>query len=568
MAGAFALLAVVVLMRLLSYQILPQQRVIASPVTSRLTIPRGTVLDRDGELLIGEQYFYAISATPLHLDGEDRALIAATLSELIGLDRVEVEQLLLDNQERQFVLLARDVSLAQGEKVENFIKKLDDENRIPPFQYVHVSPRPSRYYAQGSLASHLLGFVDAERQGYYGVEGYYDRFLYRDGVGLQGKNPAGIEELAPNLRQFLPSVAGKDLILTIDRTIQWIAEEELQAAIKKYEAQSGSIIIMEPQTGAILGLANTPNFDPNAFGSVPFNRHTNPAISAQYEPGSIFKIFTMAAGLDTRVIAPSTVFTDSGTITLGGRIFFNSNRGAVGRLDATDALARSNNIVTVQVASRLGTERFYQYLQRFGFGQPTEIDLAGEVTGLLKFPGSEEWSLSDLGTNGFGQGLAVTPIQITAAAAAIANGGQLMRPHVVQTRIAGDKLIHTEPVVVRRTLDEQTTRALTEMMVEVVESGAPAAKVPGYNIAGKTGTAQIPTQQGYTEDETIVSFVGFAPADDPQFVILVKLDRPNPAISQWAAYTAAPTFAKVARRLFEHLNIPPDRVRQGLDLWR
>jgi len=253
---------------------------------------------------------------------------------------------------------------------------------------------------------------------------------------------------------------------------------------------------------------------------------------------------------------------------LGGRIFFNSNRGAVGRLDATDALARSNNIVTVQVASRLGTERFYQYLQRFGFGQPTEVDLAGEVTGLLKFPGSEDWTLSDLGTNGFGQGLAVTPIQITAAAAAIANGGQLMRPHVVQTRIAGDELIHTEPVVVRRALDEQTTRALTEMMVEVVESGAPAAKVPGYNIAGKTGTAQIPTQQGYTEDETIVSFVGFAPADDPQFVILVKLDRPNPAISQWAAYTAAPTFAKVARRLFEHLNIPPDRVRQGLDLWR
>ena len=320
---------------------------------------------------------------------------------------------------------------------------------------------------------------------------------------------------------------------------------------------------MEPQTGEILAMASWPVFDPNNYGNTNLEVFRNPVISEQYEPGSIFKIITMAAGLDTGVIEPSTTFTDTGIVTLGQRIFFNSNRLAYGNVTTTEALARSLNVVTVQVVERIGKNNFYQYLRRFGFGDATDVDLSGEIAGAIKLPNNPNWSVSDLGTNSFGQGIAVTPLQMLNATAAIANGGSLMRPYVVRARVQGDTALLIEPTVVRTVISPETSEMLTEMMVTVVETGALGARVEGYTIAGKTGTAQIPTEEGYTEDETIVSFVGFAPADDPQFVALIKLVRPDPEISPWATYTAAPAFAELAKRLFEHMNIPPDDVRLG-----
>lgn len=210
-----------------------------------------------------------------------------------------------------------------------------------------------------------------------------------------------------------------------------------------------------------------------------------------------------------------------------------------------------------------GQERFYDYLSRFGFGEVSGIDLSGEVYGLLKTPGSQDWSLSDLGTNSFGQGMAVTPIQMINAVASIANGGKLMRPYVVAARVADGKVQYTEPTVMGNTVTPETAATLTDILIDVVDEGNIAAGVAGYDIAGKSGTAQIPTEEGYTEDETIVTFIGYAPADDPQFIVLVKLDRPDPNISPWANYTAAPVFAQVARRLFDYYNIPPDKIRRG-----
>jgi len=264
-------------------------------------------------------------------------------------------------------------------------------------------------------------------------------------------------------------------------------------------------------------------------------------------------------------ITATTVFTDDGILFVGGRPILNSNRQPNGAVDATQALAKSLNVVTAQIALKLGADHFYRYLHLFGFGEATRVDLSGEINGQLKEPGNPEWSESDLGTNSFGQGLAVTPLQMLAATASIANGGQLMRPYLVQMRVAENQVQPTTSTLVRRTIKPETATELTEMMVQVVEVGNRAAGIPGYKIAGKSGTAQIPTEEGYTEDETIVSFVGFAPADDPQFVMLIKLDRPDPAISTWAAYTAAPAFSQIARRLLAHLNIPPDEIRAQYD---
>jgi cell division protein FtsI/penicillin-binding protein 2 len=227
----------------------------------------------------------------------------------------------------------------------------------------------------------------------------------------------------------------------------------------------------------------------------------------------------------------------------------------------TEALARSLNVITAQVADQVGRDDFYRYVRRFGFGDRTGIDLADEVPGLLKTPGSEDWSLSELGTNSFGQGLAVTPLQMVNATAAIANGGKLMRPYVVQARLDGEQVLYAQPEVLTQAIGPETARDLTEMMVETVDTGNSAARVPGYRIAGKSGTAQIPTLAGYLKDATIVTFVGFAPADAPEFVLLVKLDQPDPAISTWAAYTAAPVFSQVSRRLFDYLSIAPDEIR-------
>jgi cell division protein FtsI/penicillin-binding protein 2 len=236
---------------------------------------------------------------------------------------------------------------------------------------------------------------------------------------------------------------------------------------------------------------------------------------------------------------------------------------AWGAVDMTEALARSLNVITAQWSLLLGKDRFYQYVTRFGFGNVTEIDLAGEVYGLLKKPGWNGWSLSDLGTNSFGQGIAVTPLQMANAVAAIANDGKLMRPYVVAARIADGKVQVTQPTIIGEPIQASTAHTLTQVLVEVVNQGNSAARVAGYAIAGKSGTAQIPTKDGYTEDETIVTFVGYAPADDPRLVILVKLDRPDPTISMWANYTAAPIFAQVARRLFNYYKIPPDDIRLG-----
>jgi cell division protein FtsI/penicillin-binding protein 2 len=564
LAGFLFVLGFIVMIRLLDYQLLNRETLL-DPTRLQLTqSPRGTIVDRDGEIMAADRFYYQVVATANEIKtSESRQLVSEQLAATLGLPAIETFNILVENAQRPYAELAKQVELDAGRRLLDVIAQAEAGDATTPLQYISVRPVPRRFYPQGALGSHIIGFVQADHYGLYGLEEYYDTYLDADGVGLLEQGETTLASLPYRTRRFLPSVVGKDLVLTLDRSIQYIIEEELQEAIAKYRAQGGAMIVMEPKSGAILGMANWPTYNPNTRNSenVDFGRFLNPSVSALYEPGSVFKIVTMAAGLDTHTITPTTIYTDSGYIVVGQRTIYNSNRTAAGPVSVTEALARSLNVVTAQVAEQVGSKDFYRYVRRFGFGERTGVDLADEVAGLLKKPGDELWSQSDLGTNSFGQGLAVTPLQMINATAAIANGGMLTRPYVVQARIQGDMLLETRPTIIQRAISPQAAADLTEMMIATVDIGNKAARVNGYEIAGKSGTAQIPSPDGYLEDQTIVTFVGFAPARDPAFVLLVKLDRPDPAISQWAGYTAAPVFAQVSRRLFEHLNIAPDALR-------
>lgn len=557
----FCLLTLIILWRLLDYQILRWGQVNKPNLVYELPAPRGVIVDTHGQLLAADRFFYDIAATPNQIEAADRAQISLILEQLVGLSAAETERILTEAADLAYTRIAKGATHEIAHTIVRWKEEFPEQAEV--LNHIYLEPIPKRYYPQGPLASQLIGFVsiNAEREAHYGVEKYYDLFLRGNGVGLTSPTEQTLAALPNDVRTFVPSAAGKDLVLTIDRGIQWLIEEELAKAVAFYRAQSGTIIVMDPHTGAIRGLANWPTYDPNIYGQSNQETFANPAVSAQYEPGSIFKVITFAAALDADLITPAMIFNDTGSIIVGGREILNSSRTASGQVSATEALAHSLNVVTAEIATMVEADPFYRYVRRFGFGAATEIDLAYELPGLLKAPGVSEWSESDLGTNSFGQGLAVTPIQMINSVAAIANQGVLLRPYVVQSRIYDNKVLETRPTVVHSVIRPETAETLTEMMVQVVEIGNQAAQVPGYRIAGKSGTAQIPVEGGYSEDETIASFVGFAPADDPAFVVLVKLDRPDPEISQWASHSAAPVFSLVARRLFSYMNIPPDDVR-------
>jgi cell division protein FtsI/penicillin-binding protein 2 len=405
--------------------------------------------------------------------------------------------------------------------------------------------------------------VAHDQQGFYGVEGFYDQLLAFPARFGKGNDIVDTQAsfVATGAFPFDPSeIAAEgspDLVLTVDRMIQYIAEEELDAAIGQHGASGGTVIIMDPRSGAILALASRPVYDPEHYAKVPSKYWTDPAVTADYEPGSVFKIVTVAAALDSGAVNLDSVFEDKGVIEVGGQSMYNSDRQAHGSVTITDAMALSLNTVMAQISTKLGAKRFYAYVQRFGFGRKTGVDLAGESEGQLKLPTDAAWHESDLGTNAFGQGLAVTPLQVACAAAAIANHGTMMSPHILAKIESKDQTHPRHPTVARQVVTPETAEQLTEILIQAAEKGAPKSIVPGYTVAGKSGTAQIPIPGGYDPQSTIASFVGFAPAYDPQLVVLVKVDRPRD--TPWGATAAAPVFRNIVQRLFIMMDIPPDR---------
>jgi cell division protein FtsI/penicillin-binding protein 2 len=512
--------------------------------TPEVASRRGLIIDRYGRILALDILEYEVTAAPKLI--EDPQDVANHLAPLLDLPPDELVSVL--DSEELYALLKKRVS----QEVDDAITSLD-------FTGIYLEPKPRRIYPERELAAHLLGFVTYDRNGAYGLEGYHDLLLKGDDDALEGKVYHRGEAASFVFPQLPLPQDGTHLVLTLDRNIQYLVEQELAKAVAEYQADGGSIIVMNPKTGAILAMANRPSYDPNRFYDSPMELYINPAVSGQYEPGSVFKIITMAAGLDAGIISPDSTFFDSGMIKVGGAVIQNPDRRAHGLVNMTDILAYSLNVGIAYVSTSLGEEMFYAYLKRFGCGDYTGIDLDGEVVGTLKEPGSKEWCESDLGTNSFGQGIAVTPIQMVTAVAAVANGGFLMKPYVVERIVDDQGEIVTQPTVVRQVVSAQTAEQLGEMLVRAVERGADLAIVPGYEIAGKTGTAQIPVGDHYDPELTIASFVGYAPADDPQFIALVKIDKPR--LDPWGAEVAAPVFRTIAERLFVLLDIPPDKVR-------
>lgn len=516
---------------------------------SVLSPVRGRVWDRSGHLLVGNLVQYDITAAPALISDAEK--VAGILDFYLEVDKEELVTEL--SSDLGWVMVKRGVP-----------QEIGDQIAAQELVGISVEPVWRRAFPEGTLAAHLLGFVNAENKGYYGIEGYYDGELHgQAGTRVAQQDPWN-EVIPLGLAKDESPQQGVDLVLTLDRNVQALVEEELELALGETGAKSGVIIVMNPRTGAILAMAAAPVYDPNRYWDTRDTRlFANPAISGEYEPGSVFKVVVMAVALENRAVSLESTFYDEGQIEVGGQIVRNATRQAYGYVTLSEVLINSLNVEMAKISGMLGPEKFYRGIRAFGVGHRTGVDLEGEAVGKLRVPGDWEWHESDLATNAFGQGLAVTPLQMITAVAAIANEGVLMQPYiVVEKRYADGRVEQAQPAPVGWAVSRETAHLVTEMMAQTVEQGVKLAQVPGYRVAGKTGTAQLPTPLGYDEQKTIASFVGFAPADDPQVIVLIRLDEP--ASSQWGAQTAAPAFARMAERLFVLLEIPPDAVRLAM----
>jgi cell division protein FtsI/penicillin-binding protein 2 len=510
---------------------------------------RGSIYDRNGELLATNDVQYEIGINPVFVVNPEHVIRA--LSDTLGKPASEIEAAIASDE--RYVLIARPVS---GEMGDHLIQLSETEGI--DLNGVSVTPIAHRSYPGGLLAAQTLGFVGynplGSQLGYYGVEGFYNDLL-------SGKSIQGVEQLVPFDAQPNPVPAqGSDLVLTIDRDIQFLVEGILNDAVVRYGAQGGTIVVMDPQTGEILAMAGNPTYDPNNYGSAPIPEPQNPSVTGQYEPGSTFKILTMAAALDSGLVTPDSTFTDPGVIEVGGAQIRNWDGGGWGLQDMTGCLRHSLNVCMAWLSTSMGPTTFYDYMRAFGIGERTNVDLANEAPGRLKVPGDADWFDSDLGTNAYGQGVAVTPLQLLTAISAVANDGVMMQPHILREVRNGDSVHTTNLQQLGRPISVETARTLTNMLSVSLETGeATTALVPGYRIAGKTGTASIPVPGGYDQEQTIASFVGWGPIDDPKFLVLIRLDRPTASI--WGSETAAPVFGTLAQRLVVLMQIPPDDIR-------
>lgn len=414
-----------------------------------------------------------------------------------------------------------------------------------------------RFYPEGSMSAHLLGFVGkngkGEDQGYFGLEGYYNEQLKgREGYVAYERDAIGIPILSGERRE-ISSENGRDLILHLDRTIQYLAETKLKEGLEKYKAKGGDVIIMDPHTGAILGMASFPSYFEGEYSKYATALYKNPVISSFYEPGSTFKTLVMAAVLNEGKITPETKYDEVGPIDIGGYTIKTWNQKYHGKITVGEILQYSSNVGMVFIASQLEKEVFRQYISDLGFGTLTGIDLQEEAS--IELRPKNKWYEIDYATASFGQGIAVSPIQMITAISAIANGGKLMEPHIVKTiNLPSGEKIDLRPKTKRVIFSKKTTGILKEMMVQAIENGETKyLKIPGIRVAGKTGTAQIPIAGHYDSEKTIASFVGFAPVDKPKFVMLVALHEPSS--SPWGSETAAPLFFSIARELFTYLKI-------------
>jgi cell division protein FtsI/penicillin-binding protein 2 len=520
---------------------------------------RGSILDVNGTILaldVTEDSVIADPAVIRQANALDQTV--GQLASLLGLPQdqmrgqldVSGEYVQLRGSDGHLLLLSQE----QSQSVASAITATSQ-----PLVGVALIPVVRRVYPSGALASQLLGFVrQSDGTGQYGVEQAYERILAGRPGYLDTLVTARGEPLATGPQRWTPPVPGADVTLTLDAAIQDMAERGLADAVAQTGADGGTVIVLDPHTGAVRAVANLPAFDPNAYAASPLDRFNDPAVSDVFDPGSVMKAVTMAAGLDTGAITPDSSFDDTGSVVVDGVTLHNWGAIAFGPETMTQVLQHSANVGAVWVAEQLGVERFDEYLARFGFGTRAGVDLPGEATGLVPQPSGPGAAELDVAEQAFGESIGVTPLQVAAAYAALANGGVLMRPYVVQCMSAdggqGAKTCVT-PHAVRRVVSVQTAQEVTQMLVDsALTSEAQMDLVAGYSVAAKTGTS---TPDLSHPEVTYASVVGYAPASNPQFVILVKLDHPRTTI--YGGPAAGPLWRALAEQLFVYERIPPDK---------
>jgi cell division protein FtsI/penicillin-binding protein 2 len=516
---------------------------------------RGQIYDRNGHLLAGNRTVYEVGVSLSEVENPDS--LAYTLSQYLGLTYEEVYKKLTESPESwEYVVIQDYVGEETAEALQGLVDQLNDADD-PRLSGLAFKPHLQRSYPENALASNVLGFVTRDGRGYFGIEEKYNDLLAGNPVQIWVPGD-------PNKATEIPRVPnGTTLVLTLNRDLQAKVESILDQSLTDYGAQSGTIIVMNPRNGEVLAMASTPRMNLNDYGNY-FSLYDdgsqyNRSIGMAYEPGSVLKVLTMAAALDTGTVGPGTTFIDTGSIEVGGITIQNWNRDSWGQQNMIGCLQHSLNVCLAWISSQMGVQTFYDYMERFGLGHSTGIDLSGEAMGRLKVPGDGDWYPVDLGTNAFGQGVSVTPLQMLMAVSSFVNEGRIVTPHVLYSMLRDGHQYNVPPQYAGSPISPETARTISEMLAVSLEQESSQALLPGYRLAGKTGTAQIPTEYGYDPLHTNVSFIGWGPVDDPQFMVYIWLQSPTTSI--WSSETAAPVFSKVAEQTVILLNIPPDVVR-------
>lgn len=491
---------------------------------------------------------YAVEVVPKNI--KDKNAAAEKIAAILGVPKEEIFNK-INNNRLYIPPLARRLEATKGDAISNL-----------KIEGVSVVSEEARFYPEGTLAAHILGFVNNEGDGKYGIEGYFNE-------QLKGYNGSLVAERDTKGRSInvggeTKAVDGNDLYLTIDHNIQFLVEQKLKEGIERYAADSGTIVVENPKTGAILAMASWPNFDPNKFNEVPQDQmgvFLNPAIAKVWEPGSIFKTVAMSIALETKKVEPTTEGDFSNFVVVDGKEIHTAEDKAFGHETMTNVLENSDNVGMVWVMDKVGNDDFFKYLNEYNLGAKFGIEMDGETTGsVLRL---RDWRNISRATMSFGQGVSVTPLQMTAALSAMANQGKLMKPYLVESMVDGKgQDIATKPKEIRQVVSPDTAKKIGEMMASVVMNGhGKKAQVAGfdYQIAGKTGTAQVPDNKGgYEENKHIGSFGGFFPVADPKIAMLVKFD--NPKNTEWAESSAAPIFGEIADWLIKYLGIQPPKT--------
>lgn len=551
-AAVLALIARLFLLQIIQYREYSTLAAKQHRLVEEIVSERGTIFtkEKDGTLvpLARDHVFKILTASPKLIKNAEEAASAIAQEFKLDYDGVLKK---LSKKEDLYEILARKIDAEQAEKF--------DARRIPG---IFFEDETRRIYPQETLAAHLLGFVSRETDeevGRYGLERFYEKDLIGEKGVFEGNKDTSGFWIALGKRIIHPPRNGSHVVLTIDHAIQVKSEEVLKRAVQKWGAKSGSVLVLDPTTGALLALAALPTFDPNEFSKEKdFGVFLNPVVEATYESGSVMKPITMAGALEAGVIKPDTTYQDTGAVKISGYTIKNFDEKAYGVQTMTQVLEKSLNTGAMYAAHLLGKERQLAFLKDFGLGEKTKIDLPGEVSGDIS--NLSEGRDIDFATASFGQGIAVTEIQLASAIAVIANGGKLMKPYVVDEIIedSGNK-IKKEPQLVRQVIAQGTAETLTKMLISAVRNGFEnRAGIKGYFVAGKTGTAQIPRRDGRSgySDQVIHTFVGYAPAFHPRFLILLRLDEPKG--NRFAANTLTPAFRDLAEFILHYYEIPPD----------